>query len=87
MCKLCDEGKPQDHSGSRRNFMKVAAATGVAATGLNPLTPLPAAATTRYSPAGCGKAALRQIVIIGAEPPFDAPLGVSAAARLTVCAY
>ena len=39
MCKLCDEGKPQDHTellrGSRRNFLKASAATGVAAAGLN----------------------------------------------------
>jgi cytosine/adenosine deaminase-related metal-dependent hydrolase len=39
MCKLCDEGRPQDHSdslsgspgGSRRDFLKVSTATGVAA--------------------------------------------------------
>ena len=31
MCKLCDHGKPQFHSTSRRNFLKGAAATGVAA--------------------------------------------------------
>ena len=35
MCKLCDEGRPQDHTGSlrdsRRDFLKVAATTGVAA--------------------------------------------------------
>jgi len=32
MCKLCDEGKPQDHSGSqlgRRDFLKAATATGL----------------------------------------------------------
>src|SRR5664279_591919 len=33
MCKLCDEGRPQNHYfGSRRGFMKTAAATGIAAT-------------------------------------------------------
>ena len=36
MCKLCDEGRPQDHYfGSRRGFMKTAALTGVAATALD----------------------------------------------------
>ena len=39
MCKLCDEGKPQDHTGplqdSRRDFLKAAATTGVAAAGLS----------------------------------------------------
>ena len=44
MCKLCDEGKPQDHTGSprdsRRDFLKTSTATGVAAAGLN-LLPAP----------------------------------------------
>ncbi len=46
MCKLCDEGKPQDHTGSplgRRDFLKASAATAVAATGMNFLN-APAAA-------------------------------------------
>ena len=28
MCKLCDEGKPQNHWNPRRGFLKAAAATG-----------------------------------------------------------
>src|SRR6266581_2726069 len=39
MCRLCDGGKPQDHSaslrGSRRDFLKASAATVVAASGLS----------------------------------------------------
>src|SRR5438094_601202 len=35
MCKLCDEGNPQSHSGSRRDFLKATAASGVAAAGAN----------------------------------------------------
>src|SRR5271165_7086490 len=35
MCKLCEEGKPQNHFGSRRHFLKGAAAAGVAAAGFN----------------------------------------------------
>src|SRR5215467_5329569 len=31
MCILCDPGKPQFHSTSRRNFLKGTAATGLAA--------------------------------------------------------
>src|SRR5262245_4283867 len=31
MCLLCDRGKPQLHSTSRRNFLKGTAATGLAA--------------------------------------------------------
>ncbi len=37
MCKLCDEGNRQNHSSSRRDFLKTTAATGVAATAANPL--------------------------------------------------
>ena len=39
MCRLCDEGKPQDHTapprGSRRKFLKTSAAAGVAVGGVN----------------------------------------------------
>ncbi len=44
MCKLCDEGKPQDHAdstdsdsllASRRDFLKASVATGAAAAGLS----------------------------------------------------
>ena len=42
MCKLCDEGKPQDHTASlresRRDFLKVSTATAIAASGVNLLT-------------------------------------------------
>jgi 5-methylthioadenosine/S-adenosylhomocysteine deaminase len=38
MCRLCDQGNPQDHSeslsGSRRKFLKVSAATGLGAASL-----------------------------------------------------
>ena len=44
MCKLCDEGKPQDHSESRRDFLKAATATGVAAAGTSLFAARPAAA-------------------------------------------
>jgi len=48
MCKLCDAGQPQNHLGSRRNFLsnflKGTVATGVAAAGLNLFAARPAAA-------------------------------------------
>jgi len=51
MCKLCDEGKPQDHSGSpsasklgRRDFLKASTATAAAAAGLSLFNAPPAAA-------------------------------------------
>ena len=48
MCKMCDEGRPHDHSvprgQSRRDFLKASAATGAAAAGLNLFSARPAAA-------------------------------------------
>ena len=44
MCNLCQAGFPQNHSTSRRKFLKGAAATGVAASALNLFAPRPAAA-------------------------------------------
>ena len=50
MCKLCDAGFRQNHFGSRRNFLKGAAATGIAAAGgLNLFAPRPAAADAGWS--------------------------------------
>src|SRR6266581_5420176 len=62
MCKLCDEGKPQDHTGSqlgRRDFLKATAATGVAAAGLNLFAARPAAAQTSDPPADSGQPGTR----------------------------
>jgi 5-methylthioadenosine/S-adenosylhomocysteine deaminase len=48
MCRLCDEGKPQDHTVSlrrtRRDFLKTSAATGAAVAGMNLFAVGPAAA-------------------------------------------
>ncbi len=48
MCKLCDAGKPQDHSDStgvsRRDFLKASTATGVGAAGLGLFAARPAGA-------------------------------------------
>src|SRR5262249_24959737 len=44
MCKLCEAGLPQNHFGSRRNFLKGLAATGLATGGLKLFAPRPAAA-------------------------------------------
>src|SRR5258708_32274012 len=44
MCKLCYQGMLRNHFDSRRNFLKGAAATGVAAAGLNLFAPRPASA-------------------------------------------
>ena len=54
MCKLCDAGFRQNHFGSRRNFLKGAAATGAVAAGLNLFRPRPAAAHDGDAPLGTG---------------------------------
>ena len=38
MCKLCDEGKPQEHAGSelgRRDFLKASTLSAAAAAGMS----------------------------------------------------
>jgi cytosine/adenosine deaminase-related metal-dependent hydrolase len=74
MCRLCDEGKPQDHSGSqlgRRDFLKTAAATGVAATGLNLFATRPAAADGGRAPEDSGRHGRRYIIRGGAVMTMD----------------
>jgi 5-methylthioadenosine/S-adenosylhomocysteine deaminase len=79
MCKLCDEGKPQDHSGSqlgRRDFLKATAATGVAATGLNLFAARPAAAHDGGDPPeDHGRRDRRYIIRGGAVMSMDPQVG------------
>ena len=56
MCKLCDEGKPQDHTTSlgrsRRDFLKASTAAAVCRGGAELLSAAPAAASpTEHAPA------------------------------------
>ncbi len=80
MCKLCDEGKPQDHSGSRRDFLKAATATGAAA-GLNLFAARPAAARgdddddRRDPPEDSGRRGRRYIIRGGAVMSMDPKVG------------
>src|SRR5204862_368397 len=51
MCRLCDEGKPQDHAGSqlgRRDFLKASTATAAAAAGMSLFAARPARADDVY---------------------------------------
>ena len=53
MCKLCDEGKPQDHSSSqlgRRDFLKASTATAAAAAGMSLFAAPPARAHDNDDP-------------------------------------
>ena len=63
MCKLCDAGFRQNHFGSRRNFLKGAAATGIAAAGgLKLFAPRPAAADAGGLPNGTGMPGRRYVL-------------------------
>src|SRR5882672_8336152 len=80
MCKLCDQGKPQDHdvslSDSRRDFLKASAATAVAA-GMNFLTSPPAAAAqpSDVPPPGAGAPGRRYIIRGGYVMSMDPGVG------------
>ncbi len=75
MCILCVQGKPQNHFNSRRNFLKGAAATGVAATGLNLFAPRPAAANDADLFSGSGRPGRRYIIRGGAVMSMDPQVG------------
>jgi 5-methylthioadenosine/S-adenosylhomocysteine deaminase len=75
MCKLCDEGWPQNHFGSRRKFLKGAAATGVAAAGLNLFGPRPAAADDGDAPADSGRPGRRYVIRGGSVMSMDPHVG------------
>ena len=72
MCKLCDAGFRQNHFGSRRNFLKGAAATGIAAAGgLKLFAPRPAAADAGGLPNGTGMPGRRYVLRGGAVMTMD----------------
>lgn len=73
MCKLCDAGFRQNHFGSRRNFLKGAAATGAVAAGLNLFRPRPAAADD--APFGSGVPGRRYVIRGGSVMSMDPKVG------------
>jgi 5-methylthioadenosine/S-adenosylhomocysteine deaminase len=75
MCKLCEAGFRQNHFGSRRSFLKGAAATGVAAAGgLKLFAPRPAAAQGN-APLSSGMPGQRYVIRGGAVMTMDPTLG------------
>jgi 5-methylthioadenosine/S-adenosylhomocysteine deaminase len=70
MCILCDRGFPQNHLG-RRDFLKTAAAGGVAATGLNLFAARPAAAKDPGPPEDHGRHGRRYVIRGGAVMTMD----------------
>src|SRR4051794_16028121 len=73
MCTLCDQGRPQHHFFSRRNFLKSAAATGAAATALNLFATRPAAADD--PPPDMGRPGRRFVIRNGAVMSMDPTVG------------
>src|SRR6266571_4639297 len=84
MCILCDRGFPQSHYGSRRDCLKTAAATGVAATGLNLFAARPAAAAVGDPPADSGKPGTRYVIRGGSVMSMDPKVGDFARADVLV---
>ena len=76
MCKLCDQGYPQDHGASRRDFLKASTATAVAAAGASFLTASPAAAeSNEQPPQGNGDRGRRYIIRGGSVMSMDPNVG------------
>jgi 5-methylthioadenosine/S-adenosylhomocysteine deaminase len=81
MCKLCDDGFPQKHPGlGRRDFLKTAAAGGVAAggaaaAGLGLFATRPAGANDDDGPEDTGKRGRRYIIRGGAVMSMDPKVG------------
>jgi len=78
MCKLCDEGKPQDHTGSqlgRRDFLKASTATAAAAAGMSLFTPRPAAAQDDDAPEDSGRRGRRYVIRGGHVTSMDPAVG------------
>jgi 5-methylthioadenosine/S-adenosylhomocysteine deaminase len=76
MCKLCYQGTLRHHFGSRRNFLKGAAATGVAAASLNLFAPRPASADFQGGgdpPQDSGKPFRRYVIRGGSVMSMDYP--------------
>jgi 5-methylthioadenosine/S-adenosylhomocysteine deaminase len=84
MCILCAQGKSQRHFGTRRNFLKGAAATGLAAAGANLFAPRRAVADDRDMPQGSGTPGRRYVIRGGAVMSMDPQVGDFAQADVLV---
>jgi cytosine/adenosine deaminase-related metal-dependent hydrolase len=83
MCILCNQGKPQNHFGSRRSFLKGAAATGATVAGLNLFAPRPARADDDM-PGDSGNNSRRYVIRNGAVMSMDPQVGDFARADVLV---
>lgn len=78
MCKLCDAGLPQHHSGpalSRRDFLATTVAAGALGAGAGLLGSAPAQAQGADVPAGTGTPGKRVVIRGGAVLSMDASVG------------
>ena len=82
MCKLCDEGNPQDHDNARRDFLKTATATGAAASGL--FAARGASADSGDKPGDSGRPGRRLLIRGGAVMSMDANVGDFAQADVLI---
>jgi cytosine/adenosine deaminase-related metal-dependent hydrolase len=74
MCILCQQGKPQNHFGSRRTFLKGAAATGATVAGLNLFAPR-AARADHDMPQDSGRNGRRYVIRGGSVMSMDPRVG------------
>ena len=84
MCKLCEQGQPQDHSVSRRDFITAAAATGTVAAASTLLAAQPAAAQGVSAPGRTGADGRRYVIRRGAVLSMDPAVGDFAEADVLV---
>ena len=78
MCKLCEQGKPQDHSITqlgRRDFLKASTATAAAAAGVSLFNSLPAAAHGDDAPLESGRPGRRYVIRNGHVMSMDPKVG------------
>ncbi len=75
MCQFCIGGRFSKHFGSRRNFLKGAAATGIAAAGLPLFAARPAAADDGDGPNDSGRPGRRYIIRGGSVMSMDPHVG------------
>jgi 5-methylthioadenosine/S-adenosylhomocysteine deaminase len=82
MCKLCEQGFPQNHFGSRRQFLKAVAASSIAAASVSIFAPRPAAADE--PPIDSGQSGRRYIIRGGSVMSIDPQVGDFANADVLV---
>ena len=88
MCRMCNEGRPHHHTASlgrsRRDFLKVSAATGAAVAGLGVFSERPAAAQDEDAPRDSGRRGRRYIIRGGHVMSMDPAVGDFAEADVLI---